>query len=353
MKKPIYQDKNGNWFIHTKRKGHNITIRGYNSYKEAEKDFDYAIDKWLKDHNYLSLDNTTAFTKIANDYVEYTRNGKASRTADREKTQINTYWGIIFQNDTIKSIYDFMRLKVLYQNLKDDETLNVRKKHDLVYTFLAFTNYCYIQKLINKEAFEETNVIFQPIKYAKVVEQERRIIPNCDLKAFLDAIPSESKDKALFITLINCGVRISELLGLCLDCVDLDKKKIAIKRQLLVNGELSNKLKTQQSYRTIPMSNELCETLTKYIKQYKIKNRLFKYSHTNAKRILKMYEDKANIPNYVFHEFRHTFCYEKAKLCENISDVVYVAKISGHSTSIFLNTYCSHLDNSLEQKFFQ
>lgn len=352
MKKAIYQDQKGKWFIHTKRKGHNITIRGYSSKKEAEIDYEYAIQKWLIEHNYLLIDNTTSFLQVANDYIEYTRNGKASRTADRERTQINTYWGKIFEHDTIKSIYDFIRLKALYNNIKDDEKMNVRKKHDVVYTFLAFTNYCYIQKLINKEAFEETNVVFQPIKYSKVVINERRIIPKCEIKAFLDAIPNKSKHKALFITLINCGVRISELLGMCLDCVDLTNKKITIKRQLLVNGTLSTKLKTRQSYRTIPMSNELYEILSNYISKYKIKERLFEYSHTNAKRILKMYEDKANIPNYVFHEFRHTFCYEKAKLCENISNVVYVAKISGHSTSIFLDTYCSHLDSSLERKFF-
>lgn len=63
MKKAIYLDQKGKWFIHTKRKGHNITILGYNSKKGAEIDYEYAIQKWLINHNYLLIDNTTSFYK--------------------------------------------------------------------------------------------------------------------------------------------------------------------------------------------------------------------------------------------------------------------------------------------------
>ena len=80
--------------------------------------------------------------------------------------------------------------------------------------------------------------------------------------------------------------------------------------------------------------------------------KLFPYSHTTFKRKLREYEIKANIPLYSCHEFRHTRCFELAKKCENMSDVVYCAKVLGHTTSVYLNTYCAHLDNSLERKFF-
>lgn len=350
MNKGIYLDKKTNtWYIHTKKRGKNITIRGYHSKKQADQDYDFAIDSWFRKHNLIASDNDYAFENVANDYIQYTRNSKASRTADRERTQIRTYWSVIFHNDTISNIFNFERLKLIYKNLKDDENLNERKKHDLVYTFLAFSNYCYIQKLINKETLEESTIIFQPIKYTKKVEKARKIAKESEIDALLKAIPHNHKDYFMFLLLISCGLRISELLGLCNDA--FENNKINIKRQLLVNGVLSDKLKTSQSYRQIPLTKELIELSNKYIKSNN-NDRVFNVSHTNFKRLLYKYEKKANIPQYVPHEYRHSFCFHKAKLCENISDVVYLAKISGHSTSIFLNTYCSHLDNSLEDKFF-
>lgn len=349
MHKGIYRDNITNtWYIKTKKRGRNITIRGYQSKKEADSDYEFAIEKWFRTHHFFQFSNTPMFKDVAKDYLDYVRNDKAGRTADREKTQIKTYWGIIFANDCIASIYDFERLKLLYRNLKNDEKLNVRKKHDLVYTFLEFTNYCYYQKLIDKETLEETTIIFQTIKYTKKVENARRIAQKSEIKALLEVIKDNESDYFMFLTLISCGLRISELLGLCGDCfVD---NKLIVKRQLLVNGKLSDKLKTQQSYRSIPMTKELQDLAKKYVKPNN--KRVFKISHTNFKRVLYAYEAKAKIPQYVPHEFRHSFCFYKAQMCENVADVSYISKICGHSTSVFLNTYCSHLDSSLENKFF-
>ena len=256
MHKGIYKDnKTNTWYIHTKRKGRTITIRGYQSKKEADSDYDFAIEKWFRTHHFFQFSNTPMFKDVAKDYLDYVRNDKAGRTVDREKTQIKTYWGIIFANDCIASIYDFERLKLLYRNLKNNEKLNVRKKHDLVYTFLEFTNYCYYQKIIDKETLEETTIIFQPIKYTKTVQTPRKIAKKCEIGALLDAIPKNTTDYFMFSLLISCGLRISELLGLCNDCfVD---NKVIVKRQLLTSGKLSDKLKTQQSYRQIPLTKEL------------------------------------------------------------------------------------------------
>jgi integrase len=349
MRKGIYQDKNGTWYIHTKKNGRNITIRGYETKKQADNDYDFAIDRWFRTHNFNPNATTPLFFDISNNYIDYIRNGKASRTADREKTQLNTYWNIVFANDTIANIYNFERLKIIYSDIKTNNLLNIRKKHDLIYTFLAFTNYCYIQKLIDKQTLEETTIIFQPIKYTKTVQTPRKIAKKCEIGALLDAIPKNTTDYFMFSLLISCGLRISELLGLCNDCF-MDNKVI-VKRQLLTNGKISDKLKTQQSYRQIPLTKELQNLVSKHIIKSNNK-KVFNISHTQFKRLLYKYEIKAKIPHYVPHEFRHSFCYYKAQLCENISDVAYISKICGHSISVFLNTYCNHLDTELEHKFF-
>ena len=342
-----YDKKRKSWYIHTTIKGQTITIRGFSSRNDVIENYDMAIEKWKREHELTASQDL--FENVASNYIEFVRLGKSPRTADRERTQIRTFWLPRFKGQLIKYVYKLDRLKIIYTDIKDSNDLNVRKKHDIVYTFLQLTHYAYINHLISKELYEETNLIFQPINYTKVVKNERRVIPKCDLDAFLSHIRHKNeKDYILFALLVNCGLRVSELLGLCNDCfVD---GKVVIKRQLLVNGFLSDKLKTKQSYRSVPINKELQELIAKHKKDNQ--NRFYKISHTQFKRLLYKYEKEANIKQYVPHEFRHTFCFEKAKKCENIADVVYISKICGHSVNVFLNTYCNHLDNSLENKFF-
>lgn len=344
MHKSIYKDLNNNtWYIHTSIKGKSVTIRGFKSKKDANENYEIAIEKWKRDHNLYVSDDT--FEKIAIDYVEYVRTGKSSRTADRERTQLNTFWLPRLQGQPLYIIFNRERLKIIYREIKEDTSMNVRKKHDVVYTFLQLAHYCYVNHYISGSVYEDITVIFQPIHYVKAVKQERRVIPQCDLRSFLAVLSHEKQDDViLFTLLVSCGLRISELLGLCGDCII--NNKAVIKRQLLVNGTLSDKLKTKQSYRSVPLPKDL-------FKDFELTDgRLFNISHTQFKRKLYALEDKAGIDHYMPHEFRHTKCYELAKKCENMSDVVYCSKVMGHSTSVFLNTYCSHLDESLEAKFF-
>ncbi len=350
----IYQDtKTKTWYISTKVKVNNewktCKIRGFKTLGEAKVLYDSSIEKWKSEHLGTNK-NIVFFQNIAETYIEYVKNGKSPRTADRERTQLNTYWLPILKYLSLNDIFIPSYLSNLYLSIKENDSLNERKKHDVVYTFLQIANYCYIHHHITKEMFEETNIVFQPIKYTKAVKQERRIIPQCDLDHFLDKISHKSKaDYILFGLLVNCGLRVSELLGLCSDCIK--NGKVIVKRQLLVTGKLSNKLKTNNSYRQVPISANFVDELEQYVKKLK-DNRLFDISHSTFKRKLAYYENKAKIDDYTAHEFRHTRCYQLARKCETISDVVYCAKVMGHSPTIFMNTYCSHLDKSLEAKFF-
>ena len=126
--------------------------------------------------------------------------------------------------------------------------------------------------------------------------------------------------------------------------------KINVRRQLLTTGKITTTLKTKNSFRSVPLNENLKTVLKNYTV---LKNeRVFPYSHTDFKRKLKRYEQEAHIPTYSCHEFRHSFCTNLARKCTNISDVTFCATIAGHTTSMFLNTYCKSLDEELEKKFF-
>lgn len=347
MRKGIYLDKRTNkWYISTRikvnDKYHTCTIRGFNSKKEANANYDFEITKWKNEHNYCECDDN--YESLRDDYIRWVKHSNSPRTSDRERTQFNTYFDKIFSNNTINNIFSTNRLRIIYRDIRDIRTLNDRKKHDLVMTFRGFTKFCYHQKVITNELYQDIDIIFQPIKYSKVVVNEKRVIPPNELKAILGAINPNHKDLPT-LTLFACsGLRIGEFLGICKDCYDREKQTIEIKRQYTVRGELTDKLKTNNSYRTIYLPKNVCDLLNEYIDNNSFKNqdRLFKYSHTDFTRKIHHYEKIANVPLYSPHEYRHTIATNLASKCESYSDIVIAANYLGHSVSMFSDRYCNH-----------
>ena len=347
MNKGIYKDKKGKWYIHTSFKGKSITIRGFYSKKEADENYEQAIEKWKREH--LENNSGGEYERVLKEFFDFRERQITKQSVDKIRTHFRTYWSAIFRNQTIKNIFAIARLKILYENVISDNELNYRKKYNVIRCFLDFANYCYLTHLISEELYKEVKVIFQPLKENKQVENTKRYIPISHFKALYSHI-NKVNDKifSLAISVLYFGgLRISELLGLLGGDID---NKIYVRRQLLTNGTLTTTLKTKNSFRSIPISQELKTVLENCTVS---KNeRIFPYSHTSFKRKLKQYEKEAKIPLYSCHEYRHSFCTNLASKCTNISDVTYCAKISGHTTSMFLNTYCKSLDEELEKKFF-
>ena len=346
MHKGIYKAKNGTWYIHTTYKGKSITIRGFYSKKDADENYDQAIDKWKRTH--IDITSTGEYEQVLNEYYSFRERQITKQSVEKIRTHFRTYWNKIFCHQLIRNIFVVQRLKILYDNVINDQELNDRKKYNVVRCFLDFANYCYLTKHISEDMFKEVKVIFQPLKENKQVQTSKRYIPQSHVNALVSVIDShDDKTFSLAISVLYLGgLRISELLALTKDDIDLDNNKIKVRHQLLTTGEISTTLKTKNSYRDVPIARNLLNNLVLS------DNRLFNYSHTTFKRKLKQYEKQANIPLYSCHEFRHTFCTNLASKCTNISDVVYCSKIAGHTTSLFLNTYCKALDDELERKFF-
>ena len=349
MNKGIYQDKkSGKWYISTKIQGKTCTIRGYNSKREADLDYPFAIEKWKREHN-LEKNSMLFYEEVRDKFFEYRKRQVREESVRKDITQFNTYWNVVYAHQTIKSIFMRQNATLVYERLINDKLFNQRKKCCLIRSFLEFAKYCYVTKLIGNETYQDIVIIFQRVKDVKSPMHEKRVIPNADLEKLISVIDQDHPDYPMFRLFIYLGCRISEFLGICVDCFD---NKITIKRQLLTSGELTDTLKTTASYRKIPIPNDLYELIDLYITNREIKmGRVFRVSHTDFKRKLKRYEELAGIPLYASHEFRHTKCYNLARKCQTMSDVVYCAKIMGHSVNQYLNTYCSHLDESLESKF--
>ena len=355
MRKGIYLDPRTNkWYIATKIKVGNqyktCTIRGFESKKEANDNFDYAIEKWKREH---AIIGNSQFLSIIDDYLSYRSKLVRKESLRKDKTQFK-YYSLIFECDSIDTIYKENRLKIIYNNILNNNDFSSQKKMRLVLAFRDFSKFCYLSKYISQDTYNMVLMVFLPIKEDRQDKKTKRNIPKSHFEALISEINKVNDDlfKLAIFVLYSCGLRISELLGLIDSDVDLENRVIKVQRQLQSNGEITTTLKTNNSYREVPINQLLFEILQKNCKVRENNTRIFNYSHTSFKRKLKEYEEKANIPLYSCHEFRHTCCYELAKKCENMSDVVYCAKVMGHSISVYLNTYCSHLDKSLDKKFF-
>lgn len=357
MSKGIYKDKHNRWYIHTTYKGNTITIRGFSSKKEAEENYDYAVEKWKRDRNLFTADNV--YEQVVSNYYIYRSKTIRAESLRKDKAQLDGYYKKIFAGDLIKNIFIKDRLEIIYNDITKNETFSGEKKSRLVIVFREFAKYCYMLRLISEDAYKDFLMVFVSIKVNKQPSNSKRYIPQSHINALLNEI-NKVNDKT-FDLAINVlylgGLRISELLGLTADDIDLENRKIKVQRQLLTNGELTTVLKTSNSYREVPITsnflNKLCQIVPNRLKSLVISSmRLFDYSHTTFKRKLAQYEALAGIPNYSCHEFRHTFCTNLASKVTNISEVSYCAKVSGHTVSMFLNTYCRSLDKELESKFF-
>lgn len=340
----VYKAKNGTWYISTKVHGKQCTIRGFESKRQALICYDSEIDKWKREHGFFV--NGITLQDLCNDYYNYRKVNMSVGTLGKDKMherKLIAYFG----NALISSAFNKFAITKFYNDNKDNYRL-------LNYT-KCLMRFAYERQVIDNDTYVVCNaIIILPKEKTNKVEKLKVIPPN-HLKAFLDTFNDQPLYLSMFTLFAYLGVRISELLGICWDCVDLENKTITIKRQLLTNGTLTETLKTNNSYRIIPINFKIINTISVYnLKKCQKKDpflRLYPISHTSFKRILKEHEKLAGIPLYSSHCFRHTKASEMASKCENIGDVVFCAKWLGHTTSMFLNTYCHDLNKGQMEKF--
>jgi integrase len=88
----------------------------------------------------------------------------------------------------------------------------------------------------------------------RVVREERRPLSPEQARAFLDAVAGDRLE-ALYQVAISLGPRQGEALGLGWDDVDLDNKRLRVRRALQrIDGKLTLKEpKTEKSRRTLPL----------------------------------------------------------------------------------------------------
>jgi len=336
MNKGIYQDKKtGRWFIHTTIKGKTCTIRGYETKRQADLDYDRAITEWSQKRGIFNKQDNYLLEDLCEAYRQFREVNMSQGTLHKDESQ---------RRKLLKSLGNIpVCLAFNFENV-NETCKNWKNNYRFLNYYKSLMTFAYNRQLIEKDY---SSLIVLP-KIAKKKANELKVIPPQTKQAFLDALKDNDEYFIMFTLFAYLGCRLSEFLGICYDCVDLENKKITIKRQLLTNGTLTEALKTNASYRTIPLSDDICNLIRGKVGENGERNRMFLISHTSFKRVLHKY-----LPDYSSHCFRHTRASELGSKCENIGDVILCSKWLGHSPSMFLNTYCHNITNKIDKKFLE
>lgn len=132
---------------------------------------------------------------------------------------------------------------------------------------------------------------------------------------------------------LNTGLRIGEIAGLCWDCINFEKRQILVKRSVSRMTGLQEYTKTK-AIRYFPINDEVLDVLRYQFKNQKSdkfvfttpKGEIIKPDHFSSRQF-KDALDRANIKRVRFHDLRHTFASHYMMNGGNIYDL---QKLLGH-----------------------
>ncbi len=265
--------------------------------------------------------------RIMKEYIDYISNekGLTSNTLEAYIRDIRQFEDYLYENN-IQTIMDGNKTIIItylmYLQKSGKATSTISRN-------LASIR-CFYQYLLNNNFIKE-----DPTLNLKSPKCEKKL-PNVLTKEEVDLLLSQpnlgdfkgSRDKAMLELLYATGVRVSEIISLNIEDVDLDVGYIHLKDN---NG----------TERIIPVGTIALKSLFHYIKSYRneeglsYKDPIFiNYSGNRLTRqgfwkIIKEYTKKSNIDKTITpHTLRHSFA---VHLIENGADMKTVQEMLGHS----------------------
>ena len=201
----------------------------------------------------------------------------------------------------------------------------------------------------------------------RIVKKEIMPMDETQIAEFLKAIKGH-RYEAIFTTTLFSGTRLSEIIGLQWDCVDLDKGTITIKHQLQkVRG-------SNGDYASVPTKNSKSRTITvapyvvavlKSVKRRQLENKLlhgacwedtgFVFTddlgrHLKHQTVYLAFKDvvkSIGCPEIRFHDLRHSYAVVSIKAGDPIKTV---QENLGHATAAFTLDVYSHVTDQMKQE---
>ena len=258
---------------------------------------------YLKEEKGLTPNTLESYTRDMEQFIKYLDNNNISDLTKVNKTIIITY------------------LLHLQKSGKASSTISRN---------LASIR-CFYQYLINEDLIKEDPTL--NLKSPKPEKKSPSILTKEEVNLLLSQPKTDSfkgiRDKAMLELLYATGIRVSELVALDLDNLDLDSAYLYIRE-------------SENIERTIPIGNYALEYLFDYIKNYR--ENVLKDSEERAIflnfsggrltrqgfwKIIRQYTKESGIDkNITPHTLRHSFA---VHLLQNGADIKTVQELLGHS----------------------
>ena len=191
--------------------------------------------------------------------------------------------------------------------------------------------------------------------------QKRRydaaIPSDADIQAIMDTARG-SKDELPILLAVWLGLRMSEILGLKWEDIDLERGDLRVKRQVSrINGEVVEApLKTKNAYRTLPLAEDTIGVLKEQRRKVGSSPWVFPspnggpISPDSVLHMLHRVLKRAGLPKVRFHDLRHTFA---TLALQNGVDIKTVSGMLGHFSAGFtLDTY-THVTSAAQRQAAQ
>lgn len=178
----------------------------------------------------------------------------------------------------------------------------------------------------------------------KIEEEKRKALTKEQFDGLMEYLKPYPKVYAICAVAGYAGLRIGEIFGLQWGDVDLINGTISVKRQWArINGSKMGykSLKTQNSYRTIPIPPVLISILIKYKKStniFDINGKIFSMGH--RQRITN--KTKKFLSGTTIHSLRHTYA---TRLLGDGLNVKTVAALLGDTVNTVINVYVHYNDD--------
>ena len=262
---------------------------------------------------------------------------------------------LVGYNYAFNSVKDLHKLemakikKIDMQRIFDNLKLSANSKN----TLLARIK-CMFNSAINEYEIINKNPCVS-IKLEKTKTREKRALTQDELKDLLSKLKTNKTIRAYITSVLasKCGLRLGEILGLTWDKIDFKNREITIDKQWNILDKKNNiygfkKLKSHNSYRTIPISLEVANILKEYKNNYPISitGRLIniKSSNSYSNVLIKIYRRMGY--DISIHELRHTYT---TNLIANGIDFKTAAMLIGDTVDMVMKVY-SHVNKDMMNK---
>ena len=282
--------------------------------------------------------------EVLQEYIDYIKCKKklSENTICSYYTDIKKYLDYLeYENIKIQDVVEYDIINFLV-NL-EKKNISVSTVSRVTSSIKSFHEYLFLNHISKNNPANN-------IKKPKIKRESIEILTEEEVESLLKftdiSSPKKIRDKAIFETLYGTGIRVSELVELNLQDVDLE-----------IDYLYCNNGKNQ---RVIP----LCETTKTYLEKYikearsnlakEIEDALFvnaqgqRFTRQGLWKVIKKYANMANISKNINPSIlRHSFAIHLLKGGANIA---VVSKILGNSNLSSLQLYLNQMDNNVRKE---